>query len=75
MDLFTTLRGLADTWGLLFLVGGFLLVVVFAFRPGSGDLHRKMAHLPLEERDTPLPRKTASSRNSMQATNDQETSA
>ena len=55
MDVFTLLRGYADTWGLMFLVIGFVLVVAFAFRPGSRDLHRKMAHLPLEERDTPLP--------------------
>lgn len=53
MDLFTTLRELADTWGLLFLVTAFLIVVAFAFRPNARDIHHHMASLPLRETDRP----------------------
>ena len=60
MDLFTTFRGLADTWGLLFLVTAFLIVVAFAFRPNARDIHHHMASLPLREDDRPRADKDAS---------------
>ena len=43
MDMYSFLRELADSWVLLSLVLFFLGTVVFAFRPGSGPLHRDAA--------------------------------
>jgi len=54
MDTYTLLREFADSWGLLLLVAMFLGVVLIAFRPGSKDLHRDMASLPLRK-ETPGP--------------------
>ena len=44
-----TLRHLADTWGLLLLVGIFVAAVVMAFRPGSAAYYKKCAEIPLDD--------------------------
>ena len=50
---YSTLRNLADSWGLLYLVVIFVGVVLFTFRPGSKQQAEKNANIPLreEERD------------------------
>jgi len=47
MDTYSLLREIADSWGLLALTLIFLGVVVFAFRPGSKELHADIAEIPL----------------------------
>ncbi|MEQ9126192.1 MAG: cbb3-type cytochrome c oxidase subunit 3 [Alphaproteobacteria bacterium] len=44
-----TLRHLADTWGLLLLVGIFVAAVCVAFRPGSAAYYKKCAEIPLDD--------------------------
>ena len=43
MDMYSILRGLADSWALLVLVLVFLGTVAFLFRPGARALHRDAA--------------------------------
>mgnify|MGYP002634253497 CR=1 FL=1 len=44
-----TLRHLADTWGLLLLVGVFAVAILAALRPGASAYYRKCARIPLED--------------------------
>lgn len=46
---YNTMRQLADSWGLLYLVVIFLGVIYFTFRPGSKDQADKNARIPLNE--------------------------
>ncbi len=55
MDTYTALRSFADSWGLLAMAIVFLAIVVWAFRPGSRELHERLAAMPLNEHDAPLP--------------------
>jgi len=48
-----TLRHLADTWGLVFLVLTFVVAVAMLFRPGAGSHYRKCAELPLKDDQKP----------------------
>ncbi len=48
---YNTMRHLADSWGLLYLVVIFLGVVYFTFRPGSKEQADKNAQIPLNEDD------------------------
>lgn len=43
------LRHLADTWGLLMLVGLFVIAVGMALRPGAGAYYRDCANIPLKD--------------------------
>ena len=43
MELYTILRHLADSWGLLLMTAIFLGVCVWAFRPGSRKTHDEIA--------------------------------
>ncbi len=43
MDLYSFLRQLADSWALLALVGVFIGVILFVWRPGSRRIHRDAA--------------------------------
>ncbi|MGB8817278.1 MAG: cbb3-type cytochrome c oxidase subunit 3 [Rhizobiaceae bacterium] len=49
MEKYTLLRHFADSWGLLAMVIFFIGVVVFAFRPGSRDMAKDAAQIPLKE--------------------------
>ncbi|MBL4732804.1 MAG: cbb3-type cytochrome c oxidase subunit 3 [Rhizobiaceae bacterium] len=49
MDTYGTLRQLADSWGLLYMVVIFLGVIVFTFRPGSKKIADEIANIPLTE--------------------------
>ena len=52
-DTYSALRQFADSWMLLFLVLVFLGVIVWAFRPGSRDVHRDTSMLPFRNEDAP----------------------
>lgn len=46
-----TLRHIADSWGLLFLVLVFLTAIGFAFRPGSHGHQQDARMIPLRDED------------------------
>jgi len=46
---YETLRHLADTWGLVFLITAFLGVIVWVLRPGVSELYEESARIPLKE--------------------------
>jgi cytochrome c oxidase cbb3-type subunit 4 len=51
MDKYTLLRDFADSWGMLAMMAVFLLVLVVAFRRGSGGVHSDAANIPLRGGD------------------------
>ena len=58
METYTFLRELADSWVLLAMFGFFIVVIAFAFRPGSTAIYKDVADIPLRddagpERDAP----------------------
>lgn len=55
METYSLLRQIADSWVLLALFGGFLVVVFWAFRPGSRQVHRDSADIPFRHEDKPAP--------------------
>lgn len=60
MDTYSILREIADSWVLLALVIFFLGTVVWAFRPGSGPVHRDTSNIPFRHEDRPAaPREEA----------------
>lgn len=48
-------REFADSWAALGLLIIFVGAVVFAFRPGSGRVHRDVASIPFRNEDRPAP--------------------
>ena len=46
---YSTVRNLADSWGLVYLVVLFVGVVLFTFRPGSKKQAEEIANIPLRE--------------------------
>ena len=46
---YQALRTFADSWGLLYMLAIFLIVVVFAFRPGSRSSAKDAANIPFKE--------------------------
>lgn len=55
MEIYTLLREFADSWMLLFLFSFFVLVVVWAFRPGSTKAYEDTASIPFRHVDAPAP--------------------
>lgn len=53
MELYTLLREIADSWGLLALTLIFLGVVAWAFRPGAKAVHDDIARIPLRNDELP----------------------
>ena len=53
MDTYSLLREIADSWVLLALFGFFIGAVIWAFRPGSGEVHRDTASIPFRHDDRP----------------------
>lgn len=47
MELYTILRAFADSWFLLFMTMFYLGVMVWAFRPGSREVHDEISQIPL----------------------------
>ena len=46
---YETLRNGADSWGLVYLVVLFVIVVLFLFRPGGRKAAQQAARIPLKE--------------------------
>lgn len=44
-------REFADSWGLLYLLILFVGVILFTFRPGSGNKANEIAQIPFKEDD------------------------
>lgn len=55
MDTYSIMREFADSWALLALFAIFIFVVIWAFRPGSRDLHNDIAHSVFRNDDKPAP--------------------
>ncbi|WP_293577631.1 cbb3-type cytochrome c oxidase subunit 3 [Phaeobacter sp.] len=55
MELYTFLRQFADSWMLLFLFSFFMVVVIWAFRPGSTKAYQDTANIPFRHEDKPAP--------------------
>jgi cytochrome c oxidase cbb3-type subunit 4 len=53
MDLYSLLREFADSWALLALFVFFLLVIFWAFRPGTRALHDEISQIPFRNEDKP----------------------
>ncbi|MGA0543148.1 cbb3-type cytochrome c oxidase subunit 3 [Neotabrizicola sp. VNH66] len=53
MEIYTFLRHMADSWGLLALFLVFAGVVVWAFRPGSRQTHDEIANSIFRNERTP----------------------
>ena len=49
---YETLRQLADSWGLVYLVVAFVAVIIFTFRPGTRQQAEELAKIPLREDET-----------------------
>lgn len=58
MQDYTVLRELAGSLGTLFLVLSFAGFVLYAFRPGSRDVHRDTADIPFRHDDKPASAET-----------------
>ncbi len=54
MDTYSFLRQLADSWALLALTLFFLGTIVWAFRPGSRDVHDDVADIPFRNETVPV---------------------
>ncbi len=59
MELYTILRQFADSWMLLFLFSVFVVVVIWAFRPGSSKTYEDTANIPFRHEDKPATSKEA----------------
>ena len=55
METYSFLRELADSWVLLLMTLFFLGVIVWAFRPGSRDVHRDASDIPFRNDTIPGP--------------------
>ncbi len=55
MDTYSFLRQIADSWALLVLFLIFIGVILFAWRPGSREIHRDAAQVPFRHEDRPAP--------------------
>jgi cytochrome c oxidase cbb3-type subunit 4 len=49
MEIYTTLRHFADSWGLLAMVIFFIAALLFVFRPGSRQAADEAARIPLKD--------------------------
>ena len=48
MEMYTLLREVADSWGLLVMFLFFVGAILFAFRPGSKARYEELAKIPLQ---------------------------
>jgi cytochrome c oxidase cbb3-type subunit 4 len=46
---YETFRHFADSWGLVYMVGIFLMVILFLLRPGAGRSAVDAAQIPLRD--------------------------
>ena len=54
-DTFTFLAVLSRSWALVAMLLAFLGIVLWAFRPGSRQVHRDTADIPFRYEDAPAP--------------------
>ena len=54
-DTFTFLAVLSRSWAMVAMMGAFIVVVLWAFRPGSRAVHRDTADIPFRYEDEPAP--------------------
>jgi cytochrome c oxidase cbb3-type subunit IV len=54
MHTYDFLRHIADSWVLILLVSFFLGTVLWAFRPGSRDIHQDSAAIPFRNETAPM---------------------
>lgn len=52
-DTYTIMRVFAGSWGLLFMFVVFVVIVVFALRPGTRRMHQDIANIPFRHDDKP----------------------
>lgn len=55
MDFYSLLREFADSWVLLMMALFFLGVLIWAFRPGSKNLHQEIANSIFQHDQKPAP--------------------
>lgn len=56
MDTYSILRQLADSWVLLLMFAFFVAVILWAFRPGSSQIYKHVANIPLSDDTLPKAR-------------------
>jgi len=49
--MYTFLRELADSWVMLIMLGTFIGITIFAFRPGTKEAYDRLRNLPLQDDD------------------------
>ena len=54
-DTFTFLAVLSRSWALVAMMAAFIVVILWAFRPGSRAVHRDTADIPFRYEDKPAP--------------------
>jgi cytochrome c oxidase cbb3-type subunit IV len=50
---YDAMRHFADSWGLLYMLGIFLVVTILLFLPGAGRRARNAAQIPLSDESKP----------------------
>lgn len=55
METYSFLREMADSWALLVMFGIFLAIIIWAFRPGSKEMHSDTANIPFRNENAPAP--------------------
>ena len=53
MDTYSLMREFADSWALLSLFSVFVVVIVWAFRPGGSQVYEDTAAIPFRHEDAP----------------------
>lgn len=51
MQIYDQMRQFADSWGLIYMMGIFIIVVFLAFRPGAKRFYDKQSRIPLDEEE------------------------
>ena len=59
MDTYSFLRELADSWVLLAMTVFYIGAIFWAFRPGSREVHRDIANIPLRDDKAPCTKSCA----------------
>lgn len=55
MEIYSLLRAFADSWALLGLTVFFVVLIAWAYRPGSRKMHDDTANIPFRHEDKPSP--------------------
>jgi cytochrome c oxidase cbb3-type subunit 4 len=48
-------RDFADTWGLVFLVVLFVVILIYIFRRGATERYKRAARIPMDAPENPAP--------------------